>query len=108
MQRDGFGAFAPIEREVLAGRMLLWIVIDDGAIQAAVVTVLAQTEWRKVCEIVACAGYDMRSWLPLLKQIEDYARAEGASAMRALGRKGWARMLPDYQVRRVVLEKEIV
>jgi hypothetical protein len=107
MQRGAFGAFAPIENEVLAGRMLLWLAADETVIHAAAVTVLAQTEWRKVCEIVACGGHGMCNWLPLLAGIEDYARAEGCSAMRILGRKGWMRALPDYQVRRVVLEKEI-
>jgi hypothetical protein len=73
---------------------------------------LAATEWRKVCEIIACGGKGMRSprgqgWLHLIEKIEDYARAEGCSTVRVVGRKGWKRMLTDYRARRVILEKEI-
>jgi hypothetical protein len=71
------------------------------------VTELHQTEWRKVCEIVACGGKEMRHWLHLIERIEQFARDEGCTATRIVGRKGWARVLKDYCARRVVLEKEL-
>jgi hypothetical protein len=49
----------------------------------------------------------MRDWLGLIGPIEDFARAEGCSTMRIIGRAGWARALPAYQLKNVVLEKEI-
>jgi hypothetical protein len=62
---------------------------------------------RKVCVIIACGGIDMPRWLPLIEGIEKYARAEGCAAVRIVGRKGWARVLPDYRVHRVVLERKL-
>jgi hypothetical protein len=113
-------------------------------IDAAAVTELYRTEWRKVCVVVACGApsrvrasgrlrtsgrlcpssradasradasrvdasraTDMRRWLRLLEGIEDFARAEGCEATRIIGRQGWARVLPSYQTKRIVLEKDL-
>jgi hypothetical protein len=107
MHRGGLGAYQPVADSVLAGRALLWLVTDGEIIRAAVVTELHVTEWRKVCVIVACGGKDMRHWLHLISGIENFARAEGCSAVRIVGRKGWARALAHYRTTRIVLEKEL-
>ena len=49
----------------------------------------------------------MSRWLGLLGKIEEFARAEGCKSTRIMGRKGWARVLPSYQVKRIVLEKDL-
>jgi hypothetical protein len=118
MRRGGLSAFRPVEASVLAGDALLWLAWDGARIRAAVVTMLQATEWRKVCLIVACgapSGHsgpssrvaDMRAWLPLLAGIESYARAAGCSAMRIMGRTGWARVLDGYRTKRIILEKDL-
>ena len=108
IRRGGLSSFAAIEHNVLAGKALLWLASADGAIHAAAVTELHRTEWRKICVIVACGGRQMRRWIGLIKKIEEFARAEKCSAVRILGREGWSRVLPDYDCRRVLLEKELV
>jgi hypothetical protein len=114
MRRGDIGAYAPVEQSVLAGRALLWLAIERETIAAAAVTELHQTEWRKVCVIVACGGRERSRWLHLIGRIEEFARAEGCAATRIVGRKGWARVLSTggfetrpYRTRRIVLEKEI-
>ena len=107
MKRGGFGAFAPVEDDVLNGDALLWIAYDGKRIAAACVSQISETEWRKVCTIVACGGTEMDRWLGLLEQIEAYAKAEGCSASRIIGRDGWGAVLPAYRPHRVVLEKEL-
>jgi hypothetical protein len=115
MQRGDLSSLRAVEDAVLAGDALLWLAIshEDGReVCAAAVTELAQTEWRKVCVIVACGAATpsragMRRWLGLIAGIEDYAQAEGCSATRIIGRQGWARMLTAYRPKRVVLEKEL-
>ena len=107
MKRADFGAFAPVEDDVLNGDALLWIAHDGKEIPAACVSQITETEWRKVCTIVACGGNDMSRWLGLLEQIESYAKAEGCSASRIVGRDGWGAVLPSYRPRRVVFEREI-
>lgn len=107
MRRGGIAAFAPVEQSVLSGRALLWLATDRGTIHATAVTELAASEWRKVCVIVACGGRDRARWLHLIEGIEEFARAEGCAAVRILGRKGWARVLPEYRMHRIVLEKDV-
>jgi hypothetical protein len=102
---------------------------DGTCVQAAAVTELQRNEWRKVCVIVACGApsgclpasgrsrpssrasasraADMRRWIGLIEKIEEFARAEGCSATRIMGRKGWARVLASYRTKRIVLEKDL-
>jgi hypothetical protein len=149
MKRGDLSSFGPVEDSVLRGDALLWLALscEDGdgvRIDAAAVTELYRTEWRKVCVVVACGApsrvrasgrlraqgrlrpssravasradasradasraTDMRRWLRLLEGIEDFARAEGCEATRIIGRQGWARVLPSYQTKRIVLEKDL-
>jgi hypothetical protein len=129
MKRGDLSSFRPVEASVLCGDALLWLAMagDEyrgadprhrGAcrerpvghgeqVAATAVTVLQQTEWRKVCIIVACAGAEMHRWLRLLDGIETYARAEGCSAIRIMGRKGWARVLTSYRAKQIILEKDL-
>jgi hypothetical protein len=156
IERGGLSSFRPIEDRVLSGDALLWLAVaregaageaavreggcedpdarerpdgDAARVQAAAVTELHRTEWRKVCVIVACGApsgrspasgrlrpssraaasraLDMRRWIGLIEKIEEFARAEGCSATRIMGRKGWARVLTSYQTKRIVLEKDL-
>ena len=105
IMRGGISRFADVERDVLSGAALLWLAWDGQAIAAAAVTQLAATDLGKVCIIVACAGQQMRRWLPLIATVEDYARAEGCELVRIFGRKGWVRVLSRYRISRVILER---
>jgi hypothetical protein len=134
MKRGDLSSFGPVEDSVLRGDALLWLALtyEDGdavRIDAAAVTELHRTEWRKVCVVVACGApsrrlrasgrlcassradalraTDMRRWIELLERIEEFARAEGCEATRIIGRRGWARILPSYRTKRIVLEKDL-
>jgi hypothetical protein len=115
MQRGDLSSLRTVEDRVLRGDALLWIAWSGdprsrsgaGHIEAAAVTELQETEWRKVCVIVACAGKAMIRWLALAEGIEGYARAEGCSCVRIVGRKGWARVLSSYKTKRIILEKDL-
>ncbi|WP_244622299.1 hypothetical protein [Bradyrhizobium ivorense] len=97
--------FDRTEREVLAGLQLLWIAHDGERIEAAAVTKLVVRGDRRVCIIAACGGDNRKRWVPLLAGIEDYARAEGCSAVSFTGRRGWQRVLDGYALKFVIMEK---
>lgn len=107
LRRADLGSYRGIENCVLSGRFLLWLAWDGKQIVAAAVTDLLQTEWRKVCNIVACGGDDMAQWIHLIEGLEDYARSESCAAISISGRKGWEKTLPSYRVRFVILEKAL-
>lgn len=105
MERGDLGTFADVEGDVLSGGALLWLVWEDPIVLGACVTQIITQSDRKICMIVACGGEDARLWVHLVKKIEDYAKTEGCELMRIVGRKGWLRVLPDYQESRVILER---
>jgi hypothetical protein len=107
MTRTKLGNLAPVERSVLAGEALLWVIHHEQALYGAVVTQLEEVDGDKYCTIVACAGEDSPRWLHLIARIEAFGKAEGCKAMRIFGRKGWARVLPDYRTHALVLQKEL-
>jgi hypothetical protein len=118
MKRGGLSSFRPVEDAVLRGDALLWLAWGGSGIAAAAVTELHQTEWRKVCVVVACGGADVRQasvrramgarrWIGLLDGIEAYARATGCEAVRLMGRGGWQRLLPSYRRTAIVLERTL-
>jgi hypothetical protein len=107
MERGDLGTFVDTEADVLSGRALLWLAWDAPKIEAAVVTKLGRSEKTKSCVIVACGGERSERWASLIEQIENYARAEGCDAVRIFGRRGWARVYPEYRVAKILLERRL-
>lgn len=102
IERTDLSDFADVEKAVLAGEQLLWLAVSDR-IEAAATTHLS----RNVCTLTACAGHERSRWMSLLAVIEKYAREEGCRAMRLYGRRGWERVLRDYRVEHIVMEKPL-
>jgi hypothetical protein len=107
MEKGRLTDFAEVERDVLAGRALLWLAWNGEKIKAAAVTELGIANGEKFCTIVACGGHDRRQWLHLIAGLEAYGKAEGCAAIRIYGRRGWLKLLPEYRTTRVLLEKEL-
>ena len=106
-KRGRMQTFKTLEDSILDGQRMLWLATDGHAIHAAAATEIHQTEWEKHLVIVACGGVEMRKWLWILDGIEAYGREEGCDAVRFIGRRGWARALPNYRCTRVVLERRL-
>jgi hypothetical protein len=106
-RRTELNAFADIEADILAGRSLLWIAWNGQAVEAAAATILINSEIGKVCIITACGGAAMKRWLPLIKEIENYARDEGCTRVRIFGRKGWLRVLEGFEAKHIIMDKEL-
>ena len=106
-RRTELNAFADIEADILSGRSLAWLAWSGSAVEAVAATILINSEIGKVCIITACAGGDMKRWLPLIDHIENYARGEGCTRVRIYGRKGWLRVLEGYEEKHIIMDKEL-
>jgi len=106
-RRTELNAFADIEVDILSGRSLLWLAWNGRAIEAAAATILINSDTAKVCVITVCGGRGMRRWLPLLSEIEAYAKREGCARMRFFGRKGWLRVLDGYEHKHIIMDKDL-
>lgn len=104
IEQTGLSEFSDIEYDVLSGDQLLWLAIGS-TIEAAATTHLIKTSGKPVLVLTACSGHQRERWLPLFAQIEKYAKAEGCKCVRLYGRKGWERVLKDYRVEHVIMEK---
>ena len=107
MRRGGLGEVADVARGLHDGAALLWLAWDGKRIVAAAATELACVNGEKLCTILACGGAGFARFGHLIGGLERYARAEGCVRIRICGRKGWVRVLPDYAIRRVIIEKNL-
>jgi hypothetical protein len=107
MARATLTDYDTLERKLWRGQALAWIVWNGARVCAAVVTSISVVNGRKLCAIVACAGEQRTRWLPLIEQFEKYARDQGCAATVIIGRRGWQRVLKNYQPKAVILERAL-
>jgi hypothetical protein len=106
-RRSGLGDFLAIAEAIHSGRMLAWIAWDGAKIIAVAVTQITTCNGTKIGTIVACSGSGYVSFGHIRNAMENHFRAEGCSASRIIGRKGWARRLIGYRIKALVLEKAL-
>ena len=94
-----------IRKRLANAEALLWVATDGTCIAGAGVTELVTSYNQKICDIVAWSTDSHNN--ALLKTIEDFARAEGCSKVRLIGRKGWAKRLPEFKLKAVIMEKAL-
>lgn len=104
----GGGEYSGVERSIFDGLSQLWIVWDGARIIAAAVTSLGIINDEKCCTIVACGGDDLSCFGHFVKDLEQFAKAEGCAAVRINGRLGWKRALTGYDLQSVVLRKGLM
>lgn len=103
ISKVGVSDVASVEADILAGRSLLWLAYDGLIVHAAAVTELSGG----VCTIVACGGENLSQFLPLINDLEQFARDEKCKAVRIVGRRGWIRVLKNYRQKAVVIERPL-
>lgn len=98
-----------VHADLLSGGSLLWVAWDDERkrIIAAATSKLIKVRRGLICCITSCGGIDIDRWSSCLAAIEAYAKDEGCTLMRIEGRKGFARVFPDYTQPWIVLEKRL-
>ena len=105
--RADIGLFRDTEKCVLEGKALLWVIMDGPAFKGAAVTQVQLTDTRKICAILACGGDGVHDWIHLISKLEAYAKWMECHSMRFMGRKGWMKLLKDYRMTNVILEKRL-
>jgi hypothetical protein len=97
-----------IREHVEKGSMQLWVVLGEaGEALALVVTEIITYPLAKVCVVRGLAGHERERWIHHLADIEAWAKDLGCGRMEVRGRKGMARVLRDYRLTSVYLEKEL-
>lgn len=90
--------------DVKGGKYHLWHIPG----KAAFLTQIQTFPKEKVCMIVLCGGQGMDDWVESADEtLERYARSFACNAMMMVGREGWSKVLPAYEVVAVAMRKAL-
>lgn len=100
----------PLLDAILDGRWQLWVVWNraEDRLQAIVGTeIYTELSGKRFCGIRFATGDDRAAWMPLLDELEQWARENGCDAIDGWCRRGWEKHLPAYTLTHVLLEKDL-
>ena len=90
------------------GEMQLWVVVDGGSLHTVMVTQIIPYPQKKVLRVIAIAGSEFKELHSRFNDmIESFAIQYGCSSMELWGRKGWKKLLPDWDDSYIVFTKEL-
>lgn len=104
---DGESTEASVLLDVARERAQLWrIVRDDRVVGAIVTSIVVYGSGRRVL-LIQFAGGELEDVAPSVQRLEEFAAATFCDAVKIYGRKGWAKVLPEYRMRFVAFGKEL-
>ena len=71
--------------------MQLWASVNDGRIEAALVTTIQIKDGVKFLRFLTLGGENMKEWKRFMPIVEKWAKDSGCTKAVAYGRIGWAR-----------------
>lgn len=81
------------------GRMMIWAIHDGPNVMAAAASGVKIENGNHIAEIQTLSGRETSKWLDdAIGEFENLAYEHGIDAVRIVGRKGYARRLPDYNI----------
>lgn len=86
----------------------LWVTGIGRQIDACAVTEIVLYKRKKVCNIRICTGQNRQHWQSLMPFLESWAIAQGCTKMESIARKGWAKILKDWETTHIFIEKELI
>ena len=89
------------------GDMQLWIATDGGVMHSAMVTQIVVYPQKKVLRVISIAGSDFKKLYEFNDMVESFAIRTGCSGMELWGRKGWKKLLPDWESNYIVYTKDL-
>ena len=101
---------------VKENKMQLWVVWDKDKpttlekYYGVVVTEIVKRKLIQSCNIFIVTGRHRQKWQHLISVLEDFAIENNCTNMELIARKGWQRIMEqfDYKQTHVVLEKPII
>lgn len=104
---DGYN-LEDVYHSLITGDSILWVVVDDHKVMhCAGVCKYIQYPQKKTCLIRMAGGKNPDAWVHLLKDVEDWAIALECKDLEFIGRPGWAKLLPDYEMTARVFKKSL-
>jgi len=89
------------------GDMQLWIVTEDKEIIVALVTQIVSYPQKKILRLISLAGEDFNKFKHFLDMVQSFAIKTGCTGLELWGRKGWKKLLPDWESNYIVYSKDL-
>lgn len=87
-------------------RMQLWVSIEGDEVKAAATTEIQFHPRMKTCLIRLGAG-KLDNIVKNVEPIARWAKSQGCDALEVYGRKGWERILSDWNMTHIVMRKDL-
>ena len=62
---------------------------------------------KQILRVISIAGSDFKSLYKFNDMVESFAMRSGCSGMELWGRKGWKKLLPDWESNYIVYTKDL-
>ena len=89
------------------GDMQLWIATEGSTVHGVMVTQLVPYPQKKILRIISLAGDNFEELRGFQEMIEAFAVKTGCTALEMWGRKGWKKLLADWEDTYVVYTKDL-
>lgn len=91
-----------------AGALEMLALDSDAGLKSLMVTAISRSRsGMLIFDCLLVSGVDMDSWRPFEPQMDEYARARGCSKVRMIGRKGFTKRLPHWDLAGWVMERDL-
>jgi hypothetical protein len=97
-----------VAAEIMERRWQLWTVMDDDGIMAVAVTKIDKFGNGTVGTIMFLSGEEWGKWAHLLNDVlMPWFKEKGCQSVRLFGRKGFQRLLPDWETVAYVMTRDL-
>ena len=89
------------------GDMQLWIATEDNNMHSAMITQIVTYPQKQILRVISIAGSDFKKLYEFNDMVESFAIRTGCSGMELWGRRGWKKLLPDWESNYIVYTKDL-
>ena len=89
------------------GDMQLWIVTEEGSLHSAMITQIIVYPQKKILRVISMAGSEFEKLRQFNNMVESFAIKTGCTGLELWGRKGWKKLLPDWESNYIVYTKDL-
>jgi hypothetical protein len=107
---DTMGVLSPelLKQLCKTGAYQTWVIAKGNEAVGAFITTQQEAAGTKILDIEYLGGNDFRTWgPPLMLKLEDTAKSQGFDILRICGRRGWAKLFPEYQELTHIIAKRL-
>ena len=89
------------------GDMHLWIFTEESSLHSAMITQIIVYPQKKILRVISIAGAEFEKLRQFNDVVESFAIKTGCTGLELWGRKGWKKLLPDWESNYIVYTKDL-